>query len=235
MSEAETMDAPIAQPASGLRSWEPSRRRTSSLVAMGIAIGFAVVALVAWFLAPDSAWLQWLDWALVVLLVLVLAFIVLLMAMGGAKTQTRTPESETAEPHMGPSGPMTPGDTVPVAQTMTLRCGDCGTVFDITDTGERPLYHTCPGCGAQGVLKADEAQAEAKAEATPMAPMPEPEPAPMAPAPAPAAAPPAPAAPQPRRLKLRCGGCKEVFVIEDTGERPLRRPCPHCGRMGEIR
>ena len=66
-----------------------------------------------------------------------------------------------------------------------------------------------------------------------------------APAPEPAAEPEAYAPPAERlavqqaapvkRLKLRCGGCKEVFSIEDTGERPLRRPCPYCARMGEVR
>ena len=63
------------------------------------------------------------------------------------------------------------------------------------------------------------------------------QPVPPEPAPAPTSVPitSAPPAAPVRKLKLRCGNCKQVFSIEDTGERPLRRPCPYCARMGEIR
>ena len=41
--------------------------------------------------------------------------------------------------------------------------------------------------------------------------------------------------PEPKKLKLRCGSCKSVFQVQDTGERPLRHRCPSCGKLGEIR
>lgn len=204
-----------------VRAWDNDQRRVGSLVVLGLAAVIVVAALVTWFLAGNVAWLYW---TLVVLLVVLLvaegAMFVLKPAAAAA------PEAH-GEPHVayGPSGPA--AEPQPAgAKMLTLRCGDCSTVFEVTDTGERPLHHVCPGCGAEGILKGESAP-------PPMAPVVAPEPAP---APADAATPtPAPAAPTPRRLKLRCGGCKEVFTIEDTGERPLRRACPHCSRMGEIR
>lgn len=36
-------------------------------------------------------------------------------------------------------------------------------------------------------------------------------------------------------LLLRCPGCSETFTVSDSGERPLRHECPHCGRAGVIR
>jgi predicted RNA-binding Zn-ribbon protein involved in translation (DUF1610 family) len=203
-----------------LRAWEPQRRRTSSLVALTVAVVAIVASLAVYYTIGDKAWL---DWSLVVVLALVLLFLVLLMVLAPSAARARAPESAEAEAHLGPAAPgAVPAQEAPAGGTITLRCGDCGTVFDIQDTGERPLYHTCPGCGAQGVLRSSELE-----PASPPAPVdvPAPPPTPQ----------PAPVLQAPRRLKLRCGGCKEVFVIEDTGERPLRRPCPHCGRMGEIR
>lgn len=199
-----------------VRSWEAPQRRVGSLLALAVAALVVVAALVTYAFAREAAAVAY--WALVVVLVLVLAWMGVLLFVGGARS-VPTPSSGEAHPHYGPAGPAPAPAPAPAGEhaTLTLRCGDCGTIFDITDTGERPLYHACPGCGAEGALREP-----------PAAYAPEPAPEPMAP---PAA--PAPAAP--KRLKLRCGGCKQVFVIEDTGERPLRRPCPHCGRTGEIR
>lgn len=200
--------------------WEPAQRRTSSLVVLGIAIAAIAGALSMWLLLDDAP--GWIYWALVGLLVLVLAFqAVLLFAK---PTQRAAPAVAEAAPEPAPAVEA----AAPAPQALTLRCGDCGTVFDVTDTGERPLYHACPGCGAEGALRAPEAEAAPSPYAPPYAP-PQPEPAPPA-APVAAAAPAAGV----RKLKLRCGGCKEVFSIEDTGERPLKRGCPHCGRMGVI-
>lgn len=36
-------------------------------------------------------------------------------------------------------------------------------------------------------------------------------------------------------LLLRCPSCKQTFSLLDTGERPLRHSCPHCGRAGVLR
>jgi predicted RNA-binding Zn-ribbon protein involved in translation (DUF1610 family) len=43
------------------------------------------------------------------------------------------------------------------------------------------------------------------------------------------------AMPASRELLLRCTTCGNVFAVEDTGERPLRHACPHCGRVGVLR
>ncbi len=40
---------------------------------------------------------------------------------------------------------------------LTFTCDVCSTVYDVEDTGERPLEHDCPGCGTMGVLGEDEA------------------------------------------------------------------------------
>lgn len=214
-----------------IRNWGGAERRVGSILAITTATVILVGAVAAYLLAGDIAWLFW---TLAGVLALVLAFVVALLALNADGDIAHEDHeshahhrSETAYPEEAPDL-----DNQPPAATshkLTLRCGDCGTVFDVADDGTRPLYHTCPGCGAEGVLR----------EPTPpVAPAPEPEPAQPSREDLPLAAAPA-AAPSPlnapRRLKLRCGGCKEIFVIEDTGERPLRRPCPHCSRMGEIR
>ena len=207
-----------------VRAWSNPQRRVGGLLAFGAAVVVLVAALVVYFTAGNAASVYW---TLVVLLVLVLAFVLFLMF---AKPRSAI----VGEAHLGPGAPATLAEaqqpapeSAPIATTptITLRCGDCGTVFDVPDNGERPLYHTCPGCGAEGILRDVPA---IEAPPTPVAPAPPPKPEPVA-APAPASA------PVIRKLKLRCGNCKEVFAIEDTGERPLRRPCPYCSRMGEIR
>lgn len=35
---------------------------------------------------------------------------------------------------------------------ISIHCGGCGTIYQITDTGERPLHRECPACGAIGTL-----------------------------------------------------------------------------------
>lgn len=35
-------------------------------------------------------------------------------------------------------------------------------------------------------------------------------------------------------ILLRCPNCKETFTLLDTGERPLKHACPHCGRPGVL-
>ena len=34
-----------------------------------------------------------------------------------------------------------------------VTCSNCKTIFNITDTGVRPLKYTCPNCGMEGVLR----------------------------------------------------------------------------------
>lgn len=216
-------------------AWDRDERRNGSMVVLGAALVVALGALAMWwFVAATPAWLYW---ALVALLVLVL-LVTAVMVFVQPKAQAAPADVAQAAPEAAASAEAAPMQA-PAAfgpRVLTLRCGDCGTIFDVTDTGERPLYHTCPGCGAEGALRDPPAAAEAS---------PEPAAAPAAEAYAPPGeAPPAyetpvepaqaPAAPPVKKIKLRCGGCKEIFSIEDSGERPLRRACPHCGRMGQI-
>lgn len=35
-------------------------------------------------------------------------------------------------------------------------------------------------------------------------------------------------------ILLRCPNCKETFTLLDTGQRPLKHACPHCGRQGVL-
>lgn len=225
-----------------VRAWDKDQRRIGSLVVLAVAGTLLLAGVIAYLLMGADG--SWLYWTLVVLLVLLLVAQAAVFALGGLATSasaTPAPHHEgEPQPHLGPAGPAAaPAAQRPQARALTLRCGDCGTEFEITDVGERPLHHVCPGCGLEGVLRDDSAPAPAAAEA---AAAPAPAPAWAAPPPttssepaeAPAAAA-APAAPALKKLKLRCGGCREVFSIEDNGERPLRRPCPHCGRVGEVR
>lgn len=198
-------------------TWETEQRRVGTYAALGVAAVLAIVGVALWWFVPAAG--AWVYWTFVGLLVLVLAFQAALLFLNprAAAEAEAAPqaEAEAIAPLEAPAAP----------QTLTLRCGDCATVFDVTDTGARPLLHTCPGCGAEGALHAPEA-----AEPSPYAP-------PADALPPSAYAAPAVEAPAPvavKKLKLRCGGCKEVFVIEDSGERPLKRPCPHCGRTGVI-
>lgn len=38
-----------------------------------------------------------------------------------------------------------------------------------------------------------------------------------------------------RDLLLRCTGCNQTFPVKDTGERPLRITCAHCGKSGVLK
>lgn len=213
-----------------VRAWDNDQRRVASILVLVAASVLLAAGLVVFLLAGVDADLAY--WILVALLVafLVLEIVTFLLSAGAAHAAgaTPTPHHEGApEPHLGPAGPSAAAaPAARQARLVTLRCGDCGTEFEITDTGERPLHHVCPGCGLEGVLRA-EGEADAGAVPPPQAYAPPPPEPPAAEAP--------PPAPPVKKLKLRCGGCREVFSIEDTGERPLRRPCPFCGRTGEVR
>lgn len=218
-----------AEMTGNVRTWGGAQRRVGSILAITASIVILLAGVIAYVIAGD---IPWLYWTLAGILALILVFVIVLLFVN-AEADDEQNEALTASRAAAPAGeypeeaPELDSRPPPSGPKLTLRCGDCGTVFDIPDDGTRPLYHSCPGCGAEGVLR----------ENTPAPPTPTP--APAAPIdtgnlPAAPAAAPSPLN-APRRLKLRCGGCKEVFVIEDTGERPLRRPCPHCSRMGEIR
>ena len=181
-----------------VRAWDTTRRKEVSIVVMLAALVVVVSAVVLEFMLGTSD-----------LVLNVLAGVLVLLLVVEAAVHLTAPKATAAQAEAAPmSG--TPAPAADVAQ-LTLKCGQCATVFDVPDTGERPLYHTCPGCGAQGVLNApEEAPAEAAADA-------------------------APARTPLRKLKLRCAACQTVFVVEDFGERPLRHACPGCGRKGELK
>jgi uncharacterized CHY-type Zn-finger protein len=40
--------------------------------------------------------------------------------------------------------------------------------------------------------------------------------------------------PGPKMIRIKCPVCKNLFKIEDTGERPLEMNCTHCGAKGSI-
>lgn len=183
-----------------MRSWDNGRRKEASIVVMLAALVLVVSGLVLEYALGSTA---------LVLNVLV-GLLVVLLLVEAAIHLAKPKAAGAAAAHAAPAGGAT---TVPAAEGahLTLKCGQCATVFDVPDTGERPLYHTCPGCGAQGVLNAPHAATEAA-------------PAARAPARAPL-----------RRLKLRCAACQTIFVVEDFGERPLRHACPGCGRKGELK
>lgn len=131
-------------------------------------------------------------------------------------------EGQLTEEDIGPasSAASAPPAPRPAAESITLKCGNCATIFDVSDTGERPLHHVCPGCGSEGVLREEDLG-------------PAPAPAPVAAVPAP----PARARPTQtvKTLKLRCKNCSTVFTLRDTGERPLYHECPGCKATGVLR
>lgn len=196
-----------------IRTWEAPQRREASLYALAAAVVLMVSAYALKLLLEEESAIWLTVFAVVLLLILVFMVALHLLA-------PRAPALEAAPD----AAPMAGPDSTPYAEPriVRLKCGNCQTEFDLTDPGTRPLYHTCPGCGAEGVLRGaarPEQAAEDLAAATPAATT---------------AAPEAPAQPI-RRLKLRCGGCQTVFVVEDFGQRPIRHSCPGCGKQGELR
>ena len=219
-------------------TWNDDQRRMSSIVVLSAAAAVALVGVALWyFLSATPAWVYW---ALVGALAAVLVFMAALLFVPARAAASSAEAPVTEQPYGAPEATSETGGVTPVPapvfepRVLTLRCGDCGTIFDVTDTGERPLYHTCPGCGAEGALRDEPVMASAPEGAEMASPEAPPE-APPATEEAPPPVAEADVPPPPvKKMKLRCGGCKEVFSIEDTGERPLRRACPHCGRMGQI-
>ena len=43
-----------------------------------------------------------------------------------------------------------------------------------------------------------------------------------------------PQEPEKKELRVRCPACSNIFKVEDTGERPLKMKCNHCGASGLI-
>jgi len=121
------------------------------LLALAIAtFGFATIVFLAYcnvlhlgfaFLIPLD---RWLVSALILLLFYVLLGTVLLFVR---RTGKAPPEEVRQEaPSEKPSGK--------TVRKMKIRCAACGTIFEVEDTGERPLPLTCPECKKSGAIKA---------------------------------------------------------------------------------
>ncbi|MBI4393445.1 MAG: hypothetical protein HY556_06585 [Euryarchaeota archaeon] len=122
--------------------------------------------------------------------------------------------SERTAPKAAAAGAAATGAGVapPVASSViTLRCGTCDTMFDVEDTGSRPLKHVCPGCGTEGEITS-EMLGEVPTSAG-------------------VAAEGEPHEKTVKRLRVRCRTCATVFTLEDNGTRPLKQPCPGCKTM----
>jgi hypothetical protein len=55
-----------------------------------------------------------------------------------------------------PAGPAFAPTTIPVkhaGRKKLLRCPKCQVIFEVQDTGERPLAIKCTACGATGAIK----------------------------------------------------------------------------------
>ena len=68
------------------------------------------------------------------------------------------PKPRAPDPDPRPQALDDEGPPVLEHDVLHLRCGECGTTFDVPDTGQRPLTHVCPGCGRNGTLSAHSGQ-----------------------------------------------------------------------------
>lgn len=153
-----------------MHDWSPTERRGASLLAAALASFLVVVGILAQFVAPGATWFLTL---LLVGVVVTFAFqlAVFLTAeeaaapgrepapagatAAGAGAGAATRETAWEEPDEE-AADAAPADGDEPLDVLTLKCSDCGEVFDVEDHGERPLTHTCPGCGADGEIPASE-------------------------------------------------------------------------------
>jgi parallel beta-helix repeat protein len=77
---------------------------------------------------------------------------------------------------------------------------------------EKPKFKIAPAAGAKTPPKPTK-PAAAKAPAKPTAP----------------------ARPKAKEQPIKCPKCTELFIVQDTGQRPLKTKCPNCGAKGMIR
>ncbi len=193
----------------------------TSLVVVATA-AFLVLIGLGLFLLAQGSWLDGALWILAAFIVVLIIFEVLVIVLAESSPRSNAARAgATSAGAAGAGASASHASSYEAPKALTLRCGDCATIFDVQDYGQRPLYHSCPGCGAEGVLKDESGHAQT---------------APAGGAPAGAS----PGASRPatagrKRLKLRCGGCEHIFVLEDPGTRPLRHACPNCGRKGELK
>lgn len=146
-----------------VRLWTPDLRREASLVIGGLAAVFLLAGLIWYALAPGSA--GTFLWVAIVLLVLLLLAEAAVLVTGIAREENVGPHwlsepeahRQTREPQAATPGAQaragTPADEeVPAPPEIDLQCPECGEMFAVEDTGERPLATECPGCGRSGKL-----------------------------------------------------------------------------------
>lgn len=131
-----------------------SERRRQATIAMVLATAVFLVSLVvlAAYLGASDALLRVVDfWSFGVWIgvfsVLLIGFLVWLLVLllttpAGAEEDWYDEEADLEEADED--------EVVGIPETIALRCPRCTNVFNLQDTGERPLRHTCPHCGATG-------------------------------------------------------------------------------------
>lgn len=136
----------------------------------------------------------WIVTFFIIFLILALILVVLLVAGGEAEREQR-PEEEPE---------------------IDVTCANCARSYVVTDTGDRPLYHSCPYCGHSDAYDEtpEVVEAEPEEELVPgtIRETPEGE----------------------RELILRCSDCRHVFPTAYTDDRPLYAYCPNCGKKGVL-
>ncbi len=113
------------------------------------------------------------------------------------------------------SGEQPAREPAPEAE-LDVTCENCARSYVVTDTGDRPLYHSCPYCGHSDAYdeEADVVEAEPEEDLVPGTIRETPE--------------------GDRELILRCSNCRHVFPTAYTDDRPLYAFCPKCGKKGVL-
>ena len=127
--------------------------------------------------------------------------------------------------------PMEAGAADRAVTEVELACANCGHVYHVPDTGERPLMTICPECqtensfeggdqapepAEEGYEVEDEEPGEVTAEYEMVSEDIPPE------------------ATEPEELLVRCSKCEEVFGVPYTVDRPIYAVCPNCHAKGVL-
>jgi hypothetical protein len=159
-----------------MHGWSPRLRHGASLISVGLASLLVLLGIIVELAVGAPTWF------LTVLLVGVTVTLAFQLAVfltdetqpepvaapepepepaaaaagaGGAAWGEVEAPGEEPEPEPEPE-PAAPADEPGPLDILTLKCSECGEVFDVEDHGERPLTHTCPGCGADGEIPTSE-------------------------------------------------------------------------------
>lgn len=141
-----------------LRLWDDETRRLASLIVLGLAGVFLVGALLYFGIdAAGSGWFLWVAIAVLALLLLAEAAIIatgVAREEGGPEWLAGPQAAATTTQEPAERGPASEPAPEPESETehvhVDLKCPQCGDLFSVHDTGERPLHTQCPHCGAEG-------------------------------------------------------------------------------------